>query len=70
VSSLLYRNLTVAYLWYVGWLEAKGMMVSINMGFLNIRYSLIHSTHNGDDAPQNYHSHITESDCDVTLEKI
>ena len=36
MSSLLYRNLTVAYLWRVGWLEVKGMTVSINVGFLNM----------------------------------
>ena len=36
VSSLLYRNLTVVYLWCVGWLEVKRMMVSVNVGFLNM----------------------------------
>jgi len=36
VSSLLYKNLTVAYLRCVGWLEVKGMMVSVNVGFLNV----------------------------------
>ena len=33
-SNLLNRNLTVAYLWCVGWLELWGMMVSVNVGFL------------------------------------
>ena len=36
MSSLLYRNLTVAYLWCVGWLEVERMMVSVNVGFLNM----------------------------------
>jgi len=32
----LYRYLTVAYLCCIGWLEVKGMMVSVNVGFLNM----------------------------------
>jgi hypothetical protein len=36
VSSLLYRNLIVAYLWCVGWLEVNRIMLSVNVGFLNM----------------------------------
>jgi len=32
----LYRYLTVAYLCCVGWLEVNGMMLSVNVGFLNM----------------------------------
>ena len=32
--SLLYRNLTVAYFCWLGWLELYGMMVSVNVRFL------------------------------------
>ena len=32
----MYRYLTVAYLRCMGWLEVKGMMVSVNVGFLNM----------------------------------
>ena len=34
MSNLLYRNLIVAYLCWVGWLEIYGMTVSVNVGFL------------------------------------
>jgi hypothetical protein len=34
VLSLLYRNLTVAYLCCVGWFEVYGIMVSVKVGFL------------------------------------
>jgi len=34
VFFLLYRNLTVAYLCWLGWLESYGMMVSVNVSFL------------------------------------
>ena len=33
---LLCRYLTVAYLCCVEWLDVKGMMVSVNVGFLNM----------------------------------
>ena len=34
VFSLLYRNLTAAYLFWAGWLEEYGMIVSVKVGFL------------------------------------
>jgi len=34
--DLLYMYLTVAYLCCIGWLEVKGVMVSVNVGFLNM----------------------------------
>ena len=39
-SSLLNRNLIAACLWCVGWLEARGIMVSVNVGFLYMAGSL------------------------------
>jgi len=36
VSILLQRNLTVACLCWVGWLEVYGMIVSVNLGFLSM----------------------------------
>ena len=32
--SLLYRNLTAAYLCWAGWFEVYGMIASVNVGFL------------------------------------
>ena len=34
VFSLLYRNLTVAYLCWAGWIEVYRIIVSVNVGFL------------------------------------
>ena len=34
--SMLYRYLAVAYLYCTGWLDVKGMMMSVNVGFLNM----------------------------------
>ena len=32
--NLLCRNLTAAYLWWVGWFEEYGIIVSVKQGFL------------------------------------
>ena len=34
MCSLFYCNRIVAYLFWVGWLEIYGMIVSVNVGFL------------------------------------
>jgi len=34
VFNLLYRNLMAAYLFWAGWLEEYGMIVSVKVGFL------------------------------------
>jgi hypothetical protein len=36
VFSLLYKNLTAAYLCCGGWFDVYGMMVSVKVGFLKI----------------------------------